>query len=73
MSTPLNFNHAAMNRRVEDAHRLFQWTLASWAGDVLELRRRNLLVPRWEQTPTEEPAYGVYQGDWPDEPMKRAA
>ena len=32
---------------VERARRMFNRVLVTWAGDMLELRRRNLLVPEW--------------------------
>jgi len=48
---------------------MFQRVLVNWASDVLELRRRDLLVPRWESTP----ALTEDQADLPDEPMKHAA
>ena len=38
-----------MNAQVLQAERQFNRVLAAWAGDVLELRRRNLLDPRWER------------------------
>jgi hypothetical protein len=36
-----------VDARVEQAHRMFNRVLVSWASDILELRRRNLLVPDW--------------------------
>ena len=33
--------------RVEQAHCMFNRVLVSWASDMLELRRRDLLVPDW--------------------------
>ena len=35
-------------RAVETAHRLFSRVLLSWASDVLELRRRSELTPKWK-------------------------
>ncbi len=34
---------------VEGAQRMFSRVLVSWAADVLELRRRDLLLPRWSR------------------------
>jgi hypothetical protein len=48
---------------------MFQRVLMSWASDVLELRRRDLLVPRWESAPTASDC----QDGFDDEPMKRVA
>jgi len=62
-----------MARQVLDAQSMFQRVLVSWAGDVLELRRRRLLVPRWESTPSLGGIYAECQEDLPDEPMKHAA
>lgn len=62
-----------MARQVVDAQAMFQRVLVSWAGDVLELRRRDLLVPRWESTPSLGGVYAECQEDLPDEPMKHAA
>jgi hypothetical protein len=36
-------------RRVAEAARMFERVLVAWASDVLELRRRKLLLPRWHQ------------------------
>ena len=41
---------------VDRAHRMFNRVLVSWAGDVLELRRRNLLNPVWSQADPAHPA-----------------
>ena len=38
-----------MGLRVERAQRLFSRVLVSWAGDLLELRRRKLLQPEWDR------------------------
>ncbi|MEY4116965.1 MAG: hypothetical protein RLZZ116_293 [Planctomycetota bacterium] len=69
MDSSLDFKQAALTRQVLQANTMFQRVLVTWAGDVLELRRRNLLVPRWESTP----ALTEDQADLPDEPMKHAA
>ncbi|MFM2165364.1 MAG: hypothetical protein RL325_1801 [Planctomycetota bacterium] len=69
MASPLHVSDLSLERRVNDARSMFQRVLVSWAGDVLELRRRNDLVPRWESSPTESDR----QDDWGDEPMKHAA
>lgn len=69
MDSSLDFKQAALNRQVIQANAMFHRVLVSWASDVLELRRRNLLVPRWESTP----ALTEDQADLPDEPMKHAA
>jgi hypothetical protein len=66
MDSSLDFKQAVMARQ---ANTMFQRILVTWAGDVLELRRRNLLVPRWESAP----AVTEDQADLPDEPMKHAA
>ena len=60
---------AALDRTVRRAQSMFHRVLVTWAGDVLELRRRDLLVPRWESSPTSAPC----QDDWTEEPMKRVA
>lgn len=65
----LDFQSAALERAVGRAQSMFQRVLVTWAGDVLELRRRDLLVPRWESSPTSAPC----QDDWTEEPMKRVA
>ncbi len=36
---------------VDFARRSFQRTLAAWTGDMLELRRCNRLLLRWDSTP----------------------
>jgi hypothetical protein len=69
MASPLHVSDLSLERRVNDARSMFQRVLVSWAGDVLELRRRNDLVPRWESSRTESDR----QDDWGDEPMKHAA
>lgn len=69
MDSSLDFKQAVMARQVVQAHAMFQRILVTWAGDVLELRRRNLLVPCWESAP----ALTEDQADLPDEPMKHAA
>lgn len=65
----LDFQAATLDRTVRRARSMFQRVLVTWAGDVLELRRRDLLVPRWESSPISAPC----QDDWTDEPMKRVA
>ena len=69
MATPLHVSVPSLERRVRDAQSMFQRVLVSWASDVLELRRRELLVPRWESSPADADR----QDEWGDEPMKRAA
>lgn len=69
MARSLDFQQAAMARQVLAAQGMFQRVLLSWASDVLELRRRDLLVPRWESTPTND----LCQEDDDGEPMKHAA
>jgi len=69
MATSLDFKQAAMTRQVRSAQDMFQRVLVSWASDVLELRRRDLLVPRWESAPTID----LCQEDDDGEPMKTAA
>lgn len=69
MDASLDFKQAAMARQVIQAQGMFQRVLMSWAGDVLELRRRNLIVPRWESTPSA----ADNQEDLLDEPMKHVA
>ena len=69
MDSSLDFKQAALTRQVLQANTMFQCVLVNWASDVLELRRRDLLVPRWESTP----ALTEDQADLPDEPMKHAA
>ena len=69
MASSLDFQQAAMARQVLAAQGMFQRVPLSWASDVLELRRRDLLVPRWESTPTTD----LCQEDDDGEPMKHAA
>jgi hypothetical protein len=69
MDSSLNSRQAAMVRQVSQANAMFQRVLVTWAGDVLELRRRDLLVPRWESAP----AWAEDQVELLDEPMKHAA
>lgn len=44
-----------MNARVDQAQHQFNRVLTAWAGDLLELRRRNLLEPRWERAKVAHP------------------
>jgi hypothetical protein len=69
MATPLHVSDPSLERRVREAQSMFQRVLVCWASDVLELRRRNDLVPRWASSPTDADR----QEDRGDEPMKRAA
>lgn len=69
MDASLDFKQAAMARQVLHAQAMFQRVLMSWAGDVLELRRRDLIVPRWESAPS----WSDNQEDLLDEPMKHVA
>lgn len=62
-----------MNRQVAHAQAMFQRVLMNWAGDVLELRRRSLLVPQWESAPSLFVDVADSQADLPDQPMNRAA
>ena len=49
MAHELSPSERQMALRVESAQRLFNRVLVSWAGDVLELRRRKLLQPEWDR------------------------
>jgi len=49
MAAPINITTARMNRQVEDAQRMYQRVLVSWASDVFELRRTDRLIPRWRR------------------------
>jgi hypothetical protein len=65
---PLDLGVDRARRLLERAESMFQRTLVTWAGDVLELRRRGELTPNW--------AGGLHlpsQAGHPIEPMKRAA
>jgi hypothetical protein len=68
-TSTLDFQRAVLERNVRCAQSMFQRVLMSWASDVLELRRRDLLVPRWESAPTASDC----QDGLDDEPMKRVA
>ncbi|MEY3141540.1 MAG: hypothetical protein RLY21_33 [Planctomycetota bacterium] len=75
MAHELSFSETRMTPQVERAHKLFNRVLVSWAGDVLELRRRNLLHPTWDRA---IPAHSTTvvpasQGDQTVQPMKDAA
>ncbi len=56
-------------REVAHARSVFQRTLVAWAGDALELRRRDGQVPCWESSPSasSEQAQSVFL------PMNKAA
>jgi len=69
----LSHSKQQMTRQVLQAQSMFQRVLVSWAGDVLELRRRSLLVPRWESAPSLFEDVADCQADLPEEPMKHAA
>ncbi len=69
MEHSMEARRASMQRQVSEANRMFQRVLGSWASDVLELRRRDLLVPRWESSPSSTDC----QGHIDDEPMMDAA
>jgi hypothetical protein len=69
MSSPIDFEQAVMARHVANAQHMFQRVLVCWAGDVLELRRRDLLVPRWASTPSSSDC----QADQGNEPMRDVA
>lgn len=69
MSAPINFVHARMQRHVDEAQRMYQRVLVAWAGDVLELRRTDRLLPSWKPAPFAEDRHDL--GDF--EPMNKAA
>jgi putative hemolysin len=54
-----------LDRCVLDAQARFNRVLVAWAGDVLELRRRGLLVPAWNNSASGTPS----QGEAAIEPM----
>jgi len=64
------FEKAWMDRQVAGARGKFNRVLVNWAGDVLELRRRNRLLPTWADLPTSR---SDRQGASPFEPMNDAA
>jgi putative hemolysin len=57
-----------LDRCVLDAQARFNRVLVAWAGDVLELRRRGLLVPCWSESPLCAPS----QGEAAIEPMNQS-
>ena len=65
----LEFQSAWMDRRVADARSMFNRVLVNWAGDVLELRRTNRMVPAWRDGGDSPDR----QADPPIEPMNEAA
>lgn len=65
----IDFQQAWMDRQVAQANSMFNRVLVAWASDVLELRRRGLLVPSWQ---TSEDA-ADRQEPLPFEPMNDAA
>lgn len=68
-STSLDLTAHRGAQLVQAAEALYQRVLVTWAGDVLELRRRNGLVPMWSSG-------GVHpesQATPPVVPMKKAA
>lgn len=67
--TGIDVERAWMDRQVAQAGVLFNRVLVAWAGDVLELRRRGLLVPTWKDVPGPEDR----QEPLPFEPMNDAA
>jgi hypothetical protein len=69
MQSTLDFNQAVLVRQVDSARAMFQRVLVCWAGDVLELRRRDLIVPRWVSTPADAECQDNDDGM----PMKRVA
>ena len=75
MARELSPTERQMALRVEDAQRLFNRVLVSWAGDVLELRRRKLLQPEWHRAiPAHPSGTGpASQGGSSVLPMKNAA
>ena len=75
MAHELSPTSTQMASQVDRAHRLFNRVLVTWAGDVLELRRRNLLHPAWDRAiPAQSVAIDVASQDGPRVvPMKDAA
>lgn len=75
MAHELSSSESRMALQVERAHRLFNRVLVNWAGDVLELRRRNLLQPTWDRAIPAHSAAGdaASQGGPSVLPMKDAA
>jgi hypothetical protein len=66
--TPLDLSADRCRLILDRAESMFQRALVTWAGDVLELRRRGELAPSW--------AGGLHlpsQAEHPILPMKRAA
>jgi hypothetical protein len=75
MANPTQMTDAQMATQVERAQRQFNRVLLTWASDVLELRRRHLLVPAWNHAiPAHQSAPSVAsQGDPLFLPMNDAA
>lgn len=75
MANELPASESRMALQVERAQSLFNRTLLSWAGDVLELRRRKLLHPSWDRAiPAQSnAASSASQGAPSVLPMKDAA
>jgi hypothetical protein len=75
MADHLPYTDATLSRRVADAETMFQRTLVAWASDVLELRRRDLLIPVWKHAipAHSSEAQGASQGDLGVVPMNEAA
>jgi len=69
MDSSIKLDSVMATRNVNQARAMFQRVLVCWAGDVLELRRRKLLVPQWEASPgsMDSQAFDAI------EPMKRVA
>ena len=70
MDGSIRFDRVWMERQVAQARGRFNRVLVTWAGDVLELRRQNRLLPTWadaQSRPSDR------QGASPFEPMNDAA
>lgn len=65
-------DHRRLERLVESARSRFNRVLVTWAGDVLELRRRDRLVPRWADSAMDAPGDALSQGALEIEPMTTA-
>lgn len=47
MAGPRSLSDRELKQCVSHAERMFGRVLVAWASDLLELRRRNLLLPAW--------------------------
>ena len=70
MHGAIGFERVWMERQVAQARGKFSRVLVTWAGDVLELRRQNRLLPTWADAPS---CPSDRQGASPIEPMNDAA